>query len=229
MPELEFFKLPFEEAITFLRLKLDIPTAKWTDLWREMHARAFTVAGATKDALLADLHAAVDKAMSEGTSLSEFRKDFDTLVEKYGWSYKGKRGWRTATIYSTNLSTAYAAGRYKQMTDADVLEAFPYWRYVTMDDSRVRPEHRAWHGITLPADDPFWDAHYPPNGWGCRCRVKVVSRREYAKVADPKKSAPPSKTYEWKNPHTGEVLQVPVGIDPGWDYNVGKEAWKNQP
>ncbi len=40
---------------------------------------------------LADFRAAVDKAISQGTTLAEFRKDFDTIVAKYGWSYNGSR------------------------------------------------------------------------------------------------------------------------------------------
>jgi len=32
----------------------------------------------------------VDKAVSDGVPLAYFRKDFDRIVEKYGWSYKGR-------------------------------------------------------------------------------------------------------------------------------------------
>lgn len=38
-------------------------------------------------------------------------------------------------------------------------------------------------------------------------------------------TAPEERTYEWVDRKTGEVKRVPVGIDPGWDYNVGKAAW----
>jgi hypothetical protein len=31
--------------------------------------------------------------------------------------------------------------------------------------------------------------------------------------------------YEWTDKRTGEVHQVPKGIDPGWDYSPGKSAW----
>ncbi|MDA8170308.1 MAG: hypothetical protein M0Z48_00565 [Nitrospiraceae bacterium] len=36
--------------------------------------------------------------------------------------------------------------------------------------------------------------------------------------------APDDGTYEWTNPHTGEIIEVPKGIDPGWAYNPGKVA-----
>ena len=44
----------------------------------------------------------------------------------------------------------------------------------------MREEHRALHGITLPPSDPFWDTHYPPNGWNCRCRVVQVRKSKNA-------------------------------------------------
>jgi len=164
----EYMSLPFDEAIDFFRKKLSLPTAAWTDLWKEMHQRAFTVAGAMKPELLEDLRKAVDKGISEGTTLVDFRKDFDKTVQRYGWKYKGGKAWRTAVIFNTNLSTAYAVGNYRQMTDPDVLKARPYLRYVGSSSREPRSEHMQWYNLVLPADDPFWDTHYPPNGWGCK-------------------------------------------------------------
>ena len=52
-------------------------------------------------------------------------------------------------------------------------------RYRTVGDNRVRPAHAALHGVTLPMSDPFWEQHYPPNGWRCRCDVVQVRRGKY--------------------------------------------------
>jgi len=38
--------------------------------------------------------------------------------------------------------------------------------------------------------------------------------------------APRIKRYEWVDKTTGEVHKIPKGIDPGWDYNVGKEGFR---
>jgi uncharacterized protein with gpF-like domain len=230
MPEAEWGGMTFEQALKFLRDKLNMPTATWDELWKEAHSRAFTVAGAMEEDLLNDLRAAVDKSLADGTTLDQFRKDFSKTVEKHGWNYKGGFGWRTATIFNTNLSTSYSAGRWKQQTDPDTLRVRPYLRYVPSSSASPRAEHMAWYNTVLPADDPFWDDHYPPNGWGCKCGAVSVSGRELEKLQDKfaqtqfaiRTEAPPVETYEWTNPRTGEVHQVPVGIDPGWDYNPGQ-------
>ena len=122
----EYMGLPFDEAIEFFRQKTNLPTKTWKDLWQGMHSRAFVVAGATKDGLLADLREAVDTGISQGTTLHEFRKDFDKIIEKHGWTYKGGKAWRTGVIFNTNLRTAYAAGHHELMTDPDVLKARPF-------------------------------------------------------------------------------------------------------
>lgn len=52
-------------------------------------------------------------------------------------------------------------------------------QYRTQQDDRVRPEHAALDGVTLPPSDPFWAEFYPPNGWNCRCTVVQVRPSKY--------------------------------------------------
>lgn len=52
-------------------------------------------------------------------------------------------------------------------------------QYRTANDGKVRPEHAGLHGITLPAEDSFWDEYFPPNGWNCRCTVVQVLKSRY--------------------------------------------------
>lgn len=216
--------LPFDEAIDFFRGKVNVPTRTWTDIWNGAHARAFMIAGAMRAELLNDFRKALDKSI-QGGSFRQFQKDFDSIVARHGWQYNGDRGWRTSVIYRTNMRSAYQAGRYRQMTDPDVLRYRPYWRYVHGDSKRPRPEHLAWHGLVLPADDPFWKTHYPSNGWGCSCRVEALSERQLKKLGKngPDKS-PKIETKPFTNPSTGNTEQVPKGIDPGFAFNVGRAA-----
>jgi len=225
-PSAEYLSLPFSEAIGFFRDKVSLPTERWDDLWQGMHSRAFVVAGAMKGELLADLRAAVDKAISQGTTLAEFRKDFDKLVARHGWNYKGDRAWRSAVIYDTNLSVAYSAGRYKGMTEAAVLAVRPWWQYMPSSSANKRQEHVQWYGIVLRHDNPWWNTHYPPNGWGCKCGVMTMSNSQYQLLKGTLNTETPDDgSYDYVNKRTGEVSQVPMGIDPGWDYNPGQAAW----
>lgn len=50
--------------------------------------------------------------------------------------------------------------------DADL---YPNLRIVTAGDARVRDEHKALEGLTLPINHSFWKKHTPPFDWGCRC------------------------------------------------------------
>jgi SPP1 gp7 family putative phage head morphogenesis protein len=216
----------FEEAIGFLRNKLDLPTEAWTDLWEAMHSVAFVVAGANTEALVSDFHQVVNQAIGSGTTLQAFRKEFDRIVLEHGWQYRGSAGWRSRVIFETNLRMAYAAGRWAQIQRLKHVR--PYLRYVTVDDERVRPEHRAWHNIVLPVDDPWWQTHFPPCGWGCRCRVTSLSERDLKRYGLKLSPQAPEVRYVAKPVRTpdGPVLvETPVGIDPGFGYNPGAGAF----
>ncbi|MBF0139804.1 MAG: DUF935 family protein [Magnetococcales bacterium] len=201
--------LPFDEAIKFFRNKVNLPTEKWDDLKGEMHAKAFVSAGAMRDDLLIDLRSAVDAAMTEGITLQDFRVRFDQAVAEYGWDYKGTRNWRSRLIFETNIRTAYAAGRYQQMTDPDLLKRRPYWQYKHSGSSHPRPAHQARDGMILLASDSWWQANYPPNGFGCKCRVITLAERDLKRMGRTGPDQAPEQN----------------AADTGWDYNVGVAAY----
>jgi len=164
---------PYREAIAVLRSKIDLQSKHWDDYAGHIHGRAFAAAGATKLALLRDFHASLTETLSKGKTPTDFRKDFDAAVQRHGWTYKGKRGWRSEVIFRNNMRSARMAGRWQQIQRNK--ETRPYLRYRAILDNRTRDQHRAWDGAILPADNPWWNTHYPPNGWNCRCTVQARS------------------------------------------------------
>jgi hypothetical protein len=224
-------QLPFQEAIDFLKGKVNIPTKRWDDLVRQAQVRAFTVAGMTRDDWLSEIRAAVEKARAEGTGFQEFQKTFNEFVDRTGWQYNSRgeteaerRAWRAAIIYKTNMRVSYMAGRYKQMTDPAVLKYRPYWQYKHSDAIHPRPLHLSWNGLILSADDPWWTVHFPPNGWGCGCDVVGLTERQLQAMgkSGPDK-APTVGGYEATDPRTGQPEIRYPGVDRGWEYNPGKE------
>ena len=153
MASVERFRLPFQEQIAFFRQKLNLPTQRWDDIWQSAHDRAFIVAGAQKADLLADLRDAVGGYFERGDTIADFRKNFERIVAERGWTgwtgegSKGGRAWRTRVIYTTNVASSYAAGRYQQLTDPELLAERPYWRYVH-NDSVTHPAHTTRPGAT---------------------------------------------------------------------------------
>lgn len=223
MSDIRYGSLPFDESIQFFRNKLTVNTDTWSDIWRTAHARAFMVAGA-KDDLLLDLRRSVDKFIAEGKTINDFRKDFDAIVKRRGWAYNGGRNWRTRIIYDTNLRQAHHAGRWSQIQRIKHKRPYLMYKHNTLLDPR--DEHKTWDGLVLPVDSPFWASHYPQNGWGCKCTVRSLSKRDVEQKGLQVANEPNIKMVDRlvKRDGVKQIIRVPEGIDPGFDYNVG-QAW----
>lgn len=232
--------LPPEEAIESFRRKGYQIGFDWRDVWQEEHQRSFTVAKAMRTDLLQDIRAAVDEAIAEGTTLAQFRERLTPVLQERGWwgrqamvdpltgeTVTAQLGSprRLEIIFDTNLRQSYAVGRWERIerNAAD----FPFLRYVATLDERTRDDHRAWHGTILPVDDPWWDTHYPPNDWRCRCTVVPLTPEQAEALGGPSTEPPPSPTRAWRNPRTGEVIRAPQGVNPGFAYNPGRAAGRS--
>lgn len=229
------FDLPPEDAVAFFRGKGLRAGFAWQDVWTREHDSAFTVAKMADMDLLRDVHDAVAKAIATGQTMHDFKRELVPRLQKSGWwgvkeqvdpQTGAKRlvqlgsARRIETIFRTNMMTAYAAGEWANIQEN--AEFAPYLMYDAVDDNRTREQHRAWGGTVLRWDDPWWNTHRPPNGWNCRCSVIQLGEDELALAGKTKPDkAPPIRRREWVNKRTGEVMQVPLGIDPGWDYNPG--------
>jgi len=215
----------FQEQLDFLRQKISLPTNTSADIIRAGHDRAFVIAGVTSDKMLAEFRDDLDKAIANGGTLESFRNDFDKIVAANGWTYKGDRRWRSRIIFDTNIRTSYQAGRLKQMRDPAATKMRPYWQYVhgeLREPIRPRPRHKGWDGMVLRHDDPFWDTHYPPNGWQCSCGVRTLGPRDLARIGKDEPDPSPGVLHKAvEDPLTGDLVKVPDGIDFGWDYAPG--------
>lgn len=230
---------PLDALRRFQSRQLLLPSFRWQDVRDAEHARGFAVAGITKLSVLQQFYDQLQLTLAEGRSLADFRVEMGRKLVKAGlWGdiaitdpATGEQritrfnDARLRTIFDTNLRQSHAAGRWDRIERSKATQ--PYVMYRTMRDERVRASHRAWDGLVLPVDHPFWRSHYPPNGWRCRCTAFAVSERGLARrIAAGEKInrvAPPEETDQYVNPHTGERLSVPRGVDPGFGYNPGQE------
>lgn len=78
--------------------------------------------------------------------------------------------------YQTARTAAQMAEKWERIQETKHL--FPNLKYRTVGDSRVRKDHEKLNGIIRPIDDAFWDRHYPPLDWRCRCDAVPTAEEE---------------------------------------------------
>lgn len=240
--KVRFQRVRPNEAIEYFRSKgyaAPFDRFDWRDIWLEEHARSFVVAKATQDEILKTINEAFDHALSEGTGRKQFIKDLTPKLQALGWwgqqsmvdpktgetkSVRLGSAHRLRVIYDTNMRTAYAAGRWERIQR--VKKTFPYLQYNQVDRPTKREEHQRFDGLILPVDDPIWLIIFPPNGWFCGCSTRSLNVRMMKRMG--LEVSPPFDLDElpWENKRTGEIEQIPRGVDPGFNSNPGA-AWMN--
>jgi hypothetical protein len=224
------------EALAYFRAKQIKPSFAYQDVWREEHATAFTVAKAMKIDVLESIQDALNQALTEGRTFEQFRKDLTPTLQQLGWwgkqvetdpmdgqarSVQLGSPRRLKTIYSTNMRGARAAGQWQRIQRN--IKTHPILEYRLGPSEHHRVQHAAWAGTRLPADHPWWRTHAAPNGYGCKCGIRAMTQREADREGG-LTEAPAIEYRDWVNKRTGEVQRVPLGIDPGFDFNPGLAA-----
>ena len=105
-------------------------------------------------------------------TFERFLKDVQKIHETYN------RNYLRAEYNFVHASAAMAARWEEFARDGDDY----LLQYRTAGDGKVRPEHAALNGVTLPTSDTFWDEYYPPNGWNCRCTAVQVRKGKYTET-----------------------------------------------
>ncbi|HOV13639.1 MAG TPA: phage minor head protein [Spirochaetota bacterium] len=215
-----------KDALDFLKLKKIVPSENWDDLKHGEHSHAFTVAHSLTADILNDIFEAMNNALEKGQSFKDFKKNIKPILKEKGW-YGGRDNiskeqknsylnWRLKIIYKTNMTTSYQSGRYRKMQR--LTNVRPYWVYSAVMDQRTRKEHMLLNNKCFRYDDPFWDSHYPPNGWGCRCTVYSVTEntanRDYDVTTSNDDGSIDSLNVNWD-----------LFCPEEWRYNPGKEKW----
>lgn len=246
------FAVP-SEVTGYFDGKTATPAFSWLDVWAEEHAYKFTVAKAVELDVLNALRSTISQANSEGKGYERWKPLIEQELTKLGWwgprmvedatgeqparmvNFSSDR--RLKTIFWSNMNSARSAGQWERAQRSK--KVLPYVLYLRTTSADPRPEHLAWVGLILPIDHPFWRTHWPPNGWLCKCQIRMISAREAKTLIGTKRvvgrnpdgtdieiwytdAAPDlGPDIEFRNRRTGEVTMVPVGIDPGWHTNPG--------
>lgn len=238
-----------DKALEYIKKKKLKPAFSYKDVWNEEHITAFTAAKVMQLDILKDMKDAVEKAIENGETLEQFKKNLLPTLYAKGWTGKQliedpitkeikevyiDAPHRLKTIYETNLRSAYMKGRFDRAYNSD---AHPYLMYRVGPSKVHRKEHLEWDGLILDKNDPFWMSHNPPNGWGCKCYTVAISKarkEKYKKEGIPtadtdgqtkkikaKTIRPEIEYTTYINKRNGTISKVPKGVDPAFNFNQG--------
>ncbi len=239
MATYDFSSSPPKEVTNYLKNKGMRPAFSWEEVWKEEHAMAFTVAKAVEMDVLQSIRDELQKNLSNGMTFRDFKKNLEPTLQKLGWW--GQKQMkdpltdkvklvqlgsprRLKTIYDTNMRAARAAGQWERIQRTK--DALPYLIYEMGPSREHRKEHLQFKGLIRPVDDPIWGRIMPPNGFGCKCRVRQISLQEAVKLGGVSQEIR-LEEQEYVNKRTGEVTQGIRGVGPGFDYNPGMTRMEN--
>ncbi len=186
------FDATFEEAVEFMKEKLSLTPEEFYSLDAKARFRAFTVAKLTGLDAIERVKEKLPKAIEEGKTLKEWIEELgeDGILQAVGFHQSNP--WYLETVFRTNVSTAYNAGRLMQFARSK--DRIKLLEYVAIDDNRTTPICRRLDGTKLPPDDPFWATYTPPNHFNCRSTVRAIfkgsTEAKKARVRKPKNIPP---------------------------------------
>jgi hypothetical protein len=168
--------LPPQQAIDYfqsLTPKLTVDP-EFTD----RHERqAFTLARATEDVLLRKVKGAILSRLQTGLAISEATADIQALLDAAGVTPANPQ--YAEMVFRTNMMDSYNVGADRERQDPDVVDTFPVWQYLGIDDERAGEDHRPKFGRYYPSSATFPEVR-GERVWNCRCTQRPVDKWEWA-------------------------------------------------
>lgn len=166
------FDVQFIEAIAYaLNREVVLPDNYYNVMTPIQRQQAVSIAGLGQTEQIKHVMGLVNDQLDSGGTFADFQKavkdgDIDINLPKH----------RLDNIFRTNIQGAYGRGRwYQQQQNKDER---PYLMRDGINDIRQRQSHRELDGIIRPIDDPFWDTHYPPDDFRCRCVARSLTKEQ---------------------------------------------------
>lgn len=173
-----FLDLPWEEALREWRARGLQSESEFSTMLKGYAQRSDFARAKMLENIQSMIRAKLDDAIADGQSYRDFAESVREGTTSLGLS-EADPGY-LSTVMRTNIQAAYGAGRYRAMTDPDVMEARPFVQYRTVGDALVRPSHALLDGKVWSIKDPAWMKLAPPNGFSCRCSQVTLTREEAA-------------------------------------------------
>lgn len=102
-------------------------------------------------------------------TFKDFREEALKVYEQYNVNW-------LETEYQTTIGQSQTAVRWEQIQDQK--KFLPYLKYDAVIDTQTSEICRPLDGVTLRADDKFWNTNSPLNHFNCRCVLIQLEKEE---------------------------------------------------
>lgn len=166
----------------------------WT---AKARAQAFFSARVAEGHILDRLRQVSDRYSRGEIGLAEARTELKRFLMREGYDPKQAGLTNLAStarlnlILEQNARMAASVGQYQAEMDPDMVKAFPYWRYHSRTDDRVRDDHERYNGKVYHKHDPIWTRLRPPRDLRCRCWYEQIDEETARKIGISSGEKPP--------------------------------------
>ena len=205
----------------------------------EAKARAFFSAKVAEAHILDRLREVSDGFSTGKINLAEARTRLKAFLHGQGYSpdnvAAGKKEVRNNSlsnlastarldlILNQNARMAAAIAAREVSMDSDIMERWPYFRYLPSTAKNKRDAHTAFYNLILPKTDAFWRTHTPPLDFNCKCSLEDADQDDADSAGGASKAVKieGAEANRWaiKLPN-GQSLQVDTPAS-GYVFDVG--------
>ena len=179
-------KVEFVEATEDIASRLPIPIPEQEQAFLQVQEiysteHGFALAKSAEQSLTVRVQGILREALRTGRPLPSAEKVIAALGS---WT----RAY-AATVFRTNLSSAYAAGRFQQALSPELDDFIVGMRRVPVGDKDTRPNHN--FRLTAAKRDPIWLELGVPGGYNCRCSMQMIDQFDPEAPAIPSRAVAP--------------------------------------
>lgn len=173
-----FLDLPWVDAIEEFKARGIVKPSELSTLLKDYAQRADKARQLMLQQVQVFVRSELEKSLAEGGTF----KDFAARIEDggVGLGITADDPAYLNMVFRTNVQSAYGAGRYRAMTDPDVMNERPYSEFRTVGDARVREEHAILDGLITRVGSPAFKRCACPLDFNCRCANVTLTKAEVA-------------------------------------------------
>lgn len=166
----------FREAVDYHRTRSRVSSQEFYAMSADAQLRAFTISGGLREAAIGEAHALLTRALEENMTRDDFTALLGDLLARQDGVLLSPQ--RIELIWQNAYAMATSAGRYRQLSDPELVRLRPLRQYPREPrDEQTTPLCRALGGLVWRAGDPIERRIWPPNHHGER-HLDILSLSE---------------------------------------------------